>query len=179
VRGPSLQAVFAMSGPRSVFSFSIFLAQIIISLCSFAFSSATLGRMTDVTLAELVKESEAIVYGRVDSDTASREQSAANVVRFKILSVLKGQRLVGTDKTVSLCNAHSDSEQPDLSKLKGTAIVFVTRASNCFDLSHGYVSVVQVTDSRASTYAIQGQPDSQLSQSFLKMVRAIVADQSH
>ena len=136
--------------------------------------SLTLARMTDVTLMELVKKSDVIVFGHVSSTVDSATSAP---VRFEVISVIKGGGTLKAGKILLLCNPHSNSELPDLSKLSGDNVIFLSKATDCFDLSHGYVSVVQVADGRASTYAIKDQPKSRQWKPFLRQLQATVASQ--
>ena len=137
--------------------------------------SLALTRMTDVHLNELVKQSDVIVFGHVSSAETANIHLPLGTVRFKIKSVLKGREIVHDQKALLLCNPHSNSELPDLSKTFAEKIVFLTQGKNCYDLSHGYVSLVEVVGGLASTYAITGEPQSQPLTSFVNQVRAIVS----
>ena len=145
------------------------------ALCGITVPTLALSRMTDVTLLELINQSDVIVFGHISSTATSDSRVASGPVRFEVLSMLKGAHTFGPGKIALLCNPHNNSELPDLSKLNGNTVVFLSTGKDCFALSHGYVSVVQVAGGRASTYAIKDQPQSQSWKSFLHQVRAIVS----
>jgi hypothetical protein len=175
--GKSLREGFAMS------QFEIpdkhqHLALTLLFICFIGLPSTTVARMTDITLPELIKKSEVIVFGHINPSVPTDPQEASAPVPFEVVATLKGSKLLKPSKKVLLCNPHDNSELPDLSKLTGNIVVFVTRTANCFELSHGYVSVVLLTEGRASTYAIKDQPENQPRKSFLNLVRTIISRQS-
>jgi hypothetical protein len=136
---------------------------------------AELAKMTLVSLPRLVRESEVIVYGQVvPTSTAA---STKSTVSFQAESVLKGSSILAHGLII-LCNSHANSEWPDLNSLMGRVVVFVSRKGECFDLSHGYRSIVQTKSGRASTNAIKGQPDDQTIASFLRKIRTVVGKQT-
>lgn len=153
---PSLPFVFAIVPPASC-------------------PKASQAKTTLVSLPGLVMESEVIVYGQVvPTSTAA---SAKSTVSFHAESVLKGSSNVAHG-LILLCNSHDNSEGPDLNTLTGKVVIFVSRKRECFDLSHGYRSIVQAKAGRASTNAIKDQPDVQTTAGFLRKIRTVVAEQT-
>jgi hypothetical protein len=136
---------------------------------------AALAKMTLESLPGLVMESEVIVYGQ--AVPTSRAASTKSTVSFQAESVLKGSSIVAHG-LILLCNSHDNSEWPDLNTLTGRVVIFVSRKGECFDLSHGYRSIVQTKAGRTSTNAIKDQPDDQTIASFLRKIRTVVAKQT-
>jgi hypothetical protein len=127
-------------------------------------------KMTLVSLPGLVRESEVIVYGQVVPTS-----TAASTVSFQAESVLKGRSIVAHGP-ILLCNSRDNSAWPDLNTLTGTVVIFASRKGKCFDLSHGYRSIVQTKAGRASTNAIKDQPNDQTVARFLRKIRTVVAN---
>lgn len=134
-----------------------------------------LARATAVTLAQLVSESPTILYGHADASAAKSQQ-----VPFEVSLVLKGPASLGKGRVI-LCNSPPPMrEYPDLSKLTGNQILFLSeKKGECFDLSHTYRSVVNVRDDIVSTVAIQDEPKRQSYETFLKKIRLFVSKQAH
>jgi hypothetical protein len=125
-------------------------------------------------LGELTKESQVIVYGRMDVPKESSSARSSARLQFKAVRVLKGESLI-RDRVVPLCNERPNTEWPDLSKLVGDAVLFLMQSGDCFDLSHNYRSVVKVHGDRATTAEIKDQPDDQPLDQFLARVRKLAA----
>ena len=143
----------------------------VIVLCSGLLSPAvTLAMATLVTLPELTKESQLIVYGHIDT-TASPSSGG---LRFQVTGVLKGASS-NPEGTVLLCNSRPNTEWPDLSKLTGDAVLFLlqSRSKECFNLSHNYRSVVRIHGDQVDTVAIDGEPESQPLDRFLGEIRSL------
>lgn len=136
---------------------------------AFAYAKATI-----VTLSELTKQSDVIVYGYILPVTDSASVSTAAPLSFTVLQVLKGASDV-RDNVVALCNSRPTSEWPDLSKLKGDAVLFLARKGGCLELSHSYRSMVRITSEGASTVAIRGQAQFQPLDTLLAQVRRRVS----
>jgi hypothetical protein len=137
------------------------------------FSTAAHAKMTVVTLPQLVKQSELIVYGHFSPSAKEVSNQSPAIVQFKVGSFLKGKGSIAAP-TLPLCNLPDEySDEFDLSKLTGHFILFVSRKGPCFELSHGDRSVVAVKDDRAVTIAIENQPDDQLLQGFLEKIRSL------
>ena len=126
--------------------------------------------MTVVTLPQLVKQSEVIVYGHISSSAKGTSNQSPAVVQFEAESILKGQEAVPI-RTITLCNQRDEyAHEYDLAKLTGDFILFISRKSQCYELSHGDRSVVPVKGDRAVTIAIEDQPEDQPLGDFLHMV---------
>ena len=131
-------------------------------------------KATTVTLAELTKESQLIVYGKTSTGTESPPVLSTVRLQFNAVQVLKGQSLI-QGGVVLLCNGQPNTEWPDLSKLTQEAVLFLIPHGDCFNLSHSYRSVVKVHDGRAATGAIKGEPDDQLLSQFLHKTRRLAS----
>ena len=145
----------------------------VLLVCCVVWSSAAQSKMTVVTLPQLVKQSEVIVYGHISSSAKGTSNQSPAVVQFEAESILKGQEAVAI-RIIALCNQH---DEYDLAKLTGHLILFISSKSQCYELSHGDRSVVPVKDDRAVTMAIEDQPEDQPLGDFLHMVRQFVSIQ--
>jgi hypothetical protein len=132
--------------------------------------------MAIVTLPELIKKSEVIVYGHVIGPQ-STSAAGSSTATFEVLSVLKGKPLI-SEQQILLCNSHQNSEWPDLSRIAGNKVIFVKRTDSCFQLSHGYKSVVSETAGRVATVAIKDEPHDQPLDAFLKKIESLVSGQA-
>jgi hypothetical protein len=130
-----------------------------------------MAKATIVTLPELVVESQLVIYGRLAS-TDSSAASAAPVVQFKATRILKGASLIH-ESTIPLCNWRPNSEWPDVSKIAGESILFVSRKGDCFALSHSYRAIVRIHNGRADTIIIKGQPADQPKDALFKQILAL------
>jgi hypothetical protein len=139
-------------------------------------SSICLAKATVVTLSELIRQSDLIVYGAVDHSEQQAPAANASVI-FKSMSLLKGILQAHEDVAVPLCNRRPNSEWPDVSKISGNAILFLSKEGGCFNLSHNYRSVVEVRDDDALTAEIKGEPDHQSLQKFLTRIKRLAAKQ--
>lgn len=135
-------------------------------------SALAVASMTIVTLSELIKESEIIVYGQVQPGIAGISGSSPGRNSFKVISALKGNAFRKGDE-ILLCNERLSSEWPDLAKLVGPQVLFISRKGNCFELSHGYKSIVSVNNGRASTNGVKGEPLDEPVESFFRKVRSM------
>src|SRR4029077_8413501 len=116
---------------------------------------------------------EVIVYGHISSSANGTSNQSPAVVQFEAESILKGQEAAAI-RIITLCNQR---DEYDLAKLTGHFILFISRKSQCYELSHGDRSVVPVKDDRAVTMAIEDQPEDQPLGDFLHMVRQFVSIQ--
>jgi hypothetical protein len=66
----------------------------VLLVCCVVWSSAAQSKMTVVTLPQLVKQSEAIVYGHISSSSKGTSNQSPAVVQFEAESILKGQEVV-------------------------------------------------------------------------------------
>jgi hypothetical protein len=141
----------------------------IASLYSLLFSAICWAEMPIVTLWQLIAKSEIILYGRVDPALPT----AAELVSFRTELILKGKTIVPPGN-ILLCNPNDHGEEsPDLSKLQGNIVIFLSKRGGCFDLSYGSKSIVDTTGERANTSAIEGESASQPLDHFLQKVRAM------
>ena len=135
-------------------------------------SAAAHAKMTIVTLSQLVKKSEIIVYGHFNPLASGASNQSPAVIQFEAESILKGKDAVAPG-IIPLCNLEYPDEY-DLAKLTGVDIVFISKKGPCYVLSHGDRSVVPVYDGRAHTVAIEDQPEVQLLQEFMGKIRTAV-----
>jgi hypothetical protein len=129
--------------------------------------------MTIITLSQLVKKSEVIIFGHIKPSAMGMSNESPAVVQFEAQSILKGKDAAEAG-IFPLCNLRDHDDRDDLSRLTGDSILFVSRRGQCFDLSHGYRSVIAVKDGRAVTITIEDQPEVQSLQDFLGQIRALV-----
>jgi hypothetical protein len=140
-------------------------------------SAAAHSKMTIVTLSQLVKKSEIIVYGHFNPLASGASNQSPAVVRFKAESILKGKDAVAVG-IIPLCNLPDEySDEYDLAKLPGVNILFVSKKGQCYELSHGDRSVVSVYDGRAHTTAIEDQPEEQPLEELLLKIQTLVSGQ--
>jgi hypothetical protein len=132
-------------------------------------------KMTVVSLSELVRKSDVIVYGHVDLTVAASGESPS-LMPFVPMEILKGKAIAGNG-AITFCNPHSD-ELPDLSKMTGTFVIFGSKRPECFDLSHGDRSIISVEAGVAKTVAIRDQPETQQLNALLRKIRALVTHQA-
>ena len=132
-------------------------------------------KMTVVSLSELVRKSDLIVYGHVNL-TVGVSGESPSLVSFVPETILKGNAIPGKSG-ITFCNPTGD-ELPDLSKIAGQLVIFASKRPECFELSHGDRSLVPVEAGVAKTVAIEGQPDTQSFRSFTRKLRLLVTTQS-
>ena len=146
-------------------------------LCSIAEPMGVFAKATLVTLPDLTKESQVIVFGRVEDENTDSESSASSDwLRFAVGDVLKGAFLVH-DGAVPLCNTRPSTEWPDLSKLTGQSVLFLLHSpkKDCFNLSHNYRSVIRINNNEVDTLVVEGEPAKQSLDTFLRKVRSLVS----
>lgn len=132
-----------------------------------------------VTLAQLVRQSPVIVFGRLEVEGSSVPTPGSGWVPFKSSQVLKGDMsLSGRD--IQLCNSPPPMrEYPNLSKLVGEVILFLSaEKGGCFEYSHTTTSVVGVRDGRVETAAIADQPIDLPWNVFLERLRKLTPRQA-
>ena len=98
-------------------------------LCALLMPTVTDAKATIVTLPELTKESQVIVYGHID---VANDPSLVTGLQFRATQVLKGESSVH-EGVIPLCNARPNTEWPDLSKLTGDAVLFLSPRGECFN----------------------------------------------
>jgi hypothetical protein len=140
--------------------------------CGLFFLASARARVTVVTLSQLVDESDTIVYGSFKLTRRSSAQSPS-YVQFTPKSVLRGKDL-SVNGSITFCNSSGETA-PDLSKMNGELVIFATKQTECFGLSHGNKSIIRVKAGRARTAAMDDQPLAQPLSSLLKKIRALVA----
>lgn len=140
--------------------------------CGLFILTSARARVSVVTLSQLVDESDTIVYGSFQLTSRSSAQSPS-YVQFTPKSVLRGKD-IAISGSITFCNS-SGEKAPDLSKLKGMLVLFATKQTECFGLSHGNKSIVRVKAGRARTATMDDQPEAQPLASLLKKIRALVA----
>jgi hypothetical protein len=146
----------------------------VIAVLMLMLATDLLAKTTAATLPELVQESSVIVYGHID--TVGSPPPRASWVSFKVSEVIKGNPSL-TAEAIFLCNSPPPMrEYPDLSKLTGNLVLFLSsQKGGCFDFSHTVKSVVEVHGDQATTVVIDDQPDTQSFKLFLEKLRNLVA----
>jgi len=153
---------------------SISVQTCLMGLCAVLLPALALPKATVVTLPELVKESEVIVYGHIDTSTSHSKVRSSGPLKFLVAGVLKGASSVRSG-AVLLCNSRPNIEWPDLSKLTGEAVLFLLPSKGCLDLSHNYRSVIKIHDDQVDTLVIEGQPENQLLGGFIEKIRSFAS----
>lgn len=161
---------------KSMWKFYSIVCGVLLVLWGLAESSAADAQMIKTTLSELVRQSKLIVLGHFHEGAYQSAGEPNDVVRFDVSEVFKGASKLHSP--VALCNYHPDSEWPDLSKMKGNYVIFVSPHGACFQLTVGYRSATLVSDGTAKTGGITGQPLQQPLQAFRAQIRATVSQQS-
>jgi hypothetical protein len=138
--------------------------------------AALLAKTTAVTLSELVQESSVIVYGQIDRGASLPPGSASSWVPFNASRIVKGDSSLDKEP-MFLCNLPpAMREYPDVSKLTGKLVLFLSAKKNsCFDFSHTVKSVVEVHADQAETIVINDQPETQSLELFLRKLRKLVS----
>jgi hypothetical protein len=88
-------------------------------------SAAAYAKMTMVTLSQLVKKSEIIVYGHFNPLASGASNQSPAVIQFEAESILKGKDVVAVGM-IPLCNLEYPDEY-DLAKLTGVDILFISK----------------------------------------------------
>jgi hypothetical protein len=148
-----------------------------LALCALIVSMTSNAKMTIVTLSQLVMKSDVIVLGHFGPPAGVSPTQSSSFVPLQVASILKGGTMVAHGM-LEMCNVRENSESPDLSRLTGSFVIFASKKSTCFELSHGDRSIVPTASGRANTVAIEDEPDDQTLTHFLKTVRSLVAKQS-
>lgn len=139
-------------------------------------SGLAYAKVINVTLEDLVKKSDVIVYGHLNRVAIGKSLSSPPAVNFDAQLVLKG-RSIASVGVVSLCNIRTESsDRDDLSHLGGDFILFLSKKGQCLDLSHGYRSVIDVEQGNAVTGTIEDQAENQPLRAFLAKVENIADD---
>ena len=149
-----------------------------IGMAAMLLAGAIFARLPDVTLAELVMNSDFIAYGangNVPSKSGKDGVSAGTpTVLFAPTLILKGVHETSRNESIVLCNEPNDVESYDLSSLPLSYFVFATKSGNCFRPILGVRSVVKVANGIAYTVAIADQPERQDYSAFVATVRKLV-----
>jgi hypothetical protein len=138
-------------------------------------SAGAHAKMTIVTLSQLVKKSEVIVYGHFNPLVREASNQSPAVIQFEAESIIKGKDAVAVG-IIPLCNLEY-SDEYNLAKLTGVDILFVSKKGQCYVLSHGDRSVVPVYDGRAHTTAIEDQPEEQTLEELLVKIQTLLSGQ--
>ena len=146
--------------------------------CLLLASSNSFARVTAKALPELVKMSSTIVFGEV-VEAQNGSQSRVDWAAFRVEKVVRGTASPGD--IVQICRTPPPmTDYPDVSRWLGhTIIVFLSpRPEGCMQLSHSYVSVVEIRDDRARTAQIDKEPDDQPCATFMKKLRKLSSKKS-
>ena len=131
--------------------------------------SAAMARLLDVSLSELVAQSDVIVYGVVVNENGKNQGTVAITPK----TVLKGAK--GEDeKRFIVCNIVGNTESLDLREVHQPVVVFAKKNEDCLMPVHGISSTIVVNKGLAATASIVDQPTQQSISEFLKRIRRIV-----
>lgn len=145
---------------------------VVLSFVLLVWSDASVARLTNITLEELVAGSTLIAYGRTETKDAE-----ASSVGFAVTTFLKMPSETA-EKKARICNDATEIESYDLSLVTRTYVVFAAAKNDCYAPIHGLRSVVQVRDDIALTGNISGQPAEQPLDNLLSKIRVLVGEQS-
>jgi hypothetical protein len=129
-------------------------------------------KLTNITLAELVRSSMLIAYGRTVQSSPHAAKTGAGMVLFEPSSILKGKSLVRGNR-LALCNTPDDIESYNLREIGGSYLVFARKSGDCFLPIHGLRSVVVVEKDQAATGNIKDEPEEQPIVALLGTVRKL------
>jgi hypothetical protein len=129
----------------------------------------TVAGATDITLADLIAQSEMILYGHV----AKGGNSTDTKVSFIPQAVLKGSG-IAPGKPVPVCNTIGASDSFDLRAATKPLVVFAKSSADCLLPVHGIASTIVVSRGLAETAAIFDQPSREPISSLLAKIRHIV-----
>jgi hypothetical protein len=124
---------------------------------------------SDVKLADLVAQSEVIVYGHV----VRSAKDTQNSVTFVPQSVLKGDGIT-VNTPLPLCNAVGASDSFDLRAVSKPLIIFANSTAECLKPVHGFASTIAVGHGKAETAALYDQPAREPVSSFLAQIRHLL-----
>jgi hypothetical protein len=145
----------------------------VLLVCGVVWSMAAHSKMTIVTLPQLVKKSEVIVYGHISPSLQGASNQLSATVQFEAESILKGHDAAAV-RIIAICNQRDEySDEYDVAKLTGNFVLFLSKKGQCYELSHGDRSVVAVKGDRAVTIAIEDQPDDQPLSLFFGKLRGL------
>jgi hypothetical protein len=140
------------------------------------FAFKAFAKPASITLSQLVRQSSVIVLGRLEMRGGSVPKPGSGQITFRPSQVLKGDASFGS-RDIKLCNsAPPMREYPDLSKLTGEVVMFLSAEKDgCFEYSHTTTSVVAVRDGKVTTAAIADQPIYEPWNVFLQRVSSLVS----
>jgi hypothetical protein len=124
---------------------------------------------SDVKLADLVAQSEVIVYGHV----VRSAKDTQNSVTFVPQTVLKGDG-IAANTALPLCNTVGAADSFDLRAVSKALIIFATSTAECLKPVHGFASTIAVGRGRAETAALYDQPARQPVAAFMAKIRHLL-----
>lgn len=129
------------------------------------------------TLAELVRQSSAILVGRVQASGLTK--TPGQWAPFTSSQVFKGDAALA-DKTIQLCNSPSpNGEYPKLSLLTYDVVLFLVETkAGCFEFSYTTKSVLEVHGGKVITAPLADQPLEQSWDEFAGKLRKTVANEA-
>jgi hypothetical protein len=147
----------------------------IVALCVaiVAGGGAPKAKIARTTLAELVQQSDLVLYGETTHHVAVPPESNYATIWFKVMSFPK--RLRGLDfGEVPVCDEVMLRDTIDLRKFPGSYVVFArANRRGCFSPVAGYKSLIPVRDGIAQTINIDDEPDTQPLSTFLNKVQGL------
>jgi hypothetical protein len=135
-----------------------------------ALSAARAADASDVKLADLIAQSEVIVYGHV----VRSAKDTQNSVTFVPQTVLKGDG-IAANNALPLCNAVGAPDSFDLRAVSKGLIIFARSTAECLQPVHGFASVIAVgRGGLAETAALYDQPAREPVATFLGKIRHLL-----
>lgn len=90
-------------------------------------------KMTIVTLPQLVKKSEVIVYGHNSPSLQGASNQLSATVQFEAESILKGHDAAAV-RIIAICNQRDEySDEYDVAKLTGNFVLFLSKKGQCYE----------------------------------------------
>jgi hypothetical protein len=130
---------------------------------------APAARSSDVKLADLIAQSEIIVYGHV----VRSARDTQNAVTFVPQTVLKGEG-IAVNTALPLCNAVGANDSFDLRAVSKPLIIFANSTAECLKPVHGFASTIAVGRGKAETAALYDQPARQPVAAFMAKIRHLL-----
>jgi hypothetical protein len=143
------------------------------ALCLLAITSAG-AKIAKVSLDELIRESDVVVYGRVVKHSVTPTDKSNSIAWIKPIAILENKSGLSTGADIAICN-YSDTESVDLNAHPGKYVVFAKQGDHCYAPIAGLKSVVLIQGDMALTGFIDGQPDKMKAREFLHKIRTLVS----
>ena len=133
-------------------------------------------KVAKVSLVELVKESDVVVYGRTVTQGVNKSQTDSSIAWIQPFAIPVNRIDLSKVAAAPICN-YTDTESVDLRAHPGTYVIFAKKGDHCYSPIAGIKSVVLVQGQAALTGAIDGQPEKMKVAKFLSLIRALALQQ--